>query len=355
MRSERDLRGGGRRLAHLAAVLLSAAIVSVIPGDAPANPLPERAIEIVAQRIESFRIGRPEFHTFGRLRFIGGLELEGNTRNFGGLSGLVMRRGGKALTAITDRGVLLVATVERDADGRPTGMADARIRGMTALDPTLLIGPNGADSEGFDTAGDEPGDAAWISFETTPRILAGRLDADGFVGDLEPLELPPDILRLRWTKGLESLAVAPADSPIAGRIVVLAERPPLNAATGNRPGWILGGDAAPIAFEIVDDGFDLTDAAFGPDGDLYVLERLFTLSKGSQTRIRRIAVGELRPGAVVDGPEIMAADLSHQIDNMEGMDIWIDAGGRTVVSLVSDDNQSFMQRTVYLEFELLTP
>ena len=70
-------------------------------------------------------------------------------------------------------------------------------------------------------------------------------------------------------------------------------------------------------------------------------------------RIRRIAADAIRPGATVDGPTLIEADSSDQIDNMEGLDIWTDAAGQTHMSLVSDDNQSFFQRTVYLEFRLV--
>jgi hypothetical protein len=38
---------------------------------------------------------------------------------------------------------------------------------------------------------------------------------------------------------------------------------------------------------------------------------------------------------------------------MEGMDLWTAPDGRTMLSLISDDNGSFLQRTVYLEFEVI--
>ena len=49
----------------------------------------------------------------------------------------------------------------------------------------------------------------------------------------------------------------------------------------------------------------------------------------------------------------MQAGRDHRIDNMEGLDAWVRADGATIVSLLSDDNQSFLQRTIYLEFRLL--
>ena len=69
-------------------------------------------------------------------------------------------------------------------------------------------------------------------------------------------------------------------------------------------------------------------------------------------RIRRLPGAAIRPGALVDGPVLMEADLGQEIDNMEGLDAWAGPGGRITLSLVSDDNGSFLQRSLYLEFRL---
>jgi hypothetical protein len=69
-------------------------------------------------------------------------------------------------------------------------------------------------------------------------------------------------------------------------------------------------------------------------------------------RLRRIAAATLKPGALVDGEVLIEAGLSAHIDNMEGLDVWRREDGTTILSLISDDNQSFLQRTLYLEFAL---
>ena len=51
------------------------------------------------------------------------------------------------------------------------------------------------------------------------------------------------------------------------------------------------------------------------------------------------------PGAVLDGPVLMEADLGYQIDNMEGLSVHRAANGDIVLTLVSDDNFSVIQRT----------
>jgi hypothetical protein len=54
----------------------------------------------------------------------------------------------------------------------------------------------------------------------------------------------------------------------------------------------------------------------------------------------------------VDGPVIFEADGSHQIDNLEGLSVHRGAGGETVLTMISDDNFSLLQRTLLLEFTL---
>jgi len=56
---------------------------------------------------------------------------------------------------------------------------------------------------------------------------------------------------------------------------------------------------------------------------------------------------------VVDGPELLSADMAYQIDNFEGMAVHRDASGALVLTLVSDDNFSPLQRTLLLQFTLV--
>ena len=41
-----------------------------------------------------------------------------------------------------------------------------------------------------------------------------------------------------------------------------------------------------------------------------------------------------------------------QIDNMEGLAVDTDANGETILTLISDDNRSILQRTLLLRFRL---
>ena len=74
---------------------------------------------------------------------------------------------------------------------------------------------------------------------------------------------------------------------------------------------------------------------------------------GLGIRIRRIPLGSIAPGAVIDGPVIFHADLGNEVDNMEGIDAHVTAEGETVLTMVSDDNFSPIQRTLLLQFTLV--
>jgi hypothetical protein len=50
---------------------------------------------------------------------------------------------------------------------------------------------------------------------------------------------------------------------------------------------------------------------------------------------------------------MIEADLGYQIDNMEGIAVHRPAGGETIITLVSDDNFSVIQRNLLLQFAVV--
>ncbi len=152
---------------------------------------------------------------------------------------------------------------------------------------------------------------------------------------------------LRGNGGLETIAASPKSSPLKGAVVVVAETSV--DENGNLFAAILDGGVFKVKR---DQPWAVTDGAFLPGGDLLLLERRFEGFGRVGMRIRRIDGAAIRPGALVDGPVLMEADLGEEIDNMEGLDAWEGADGRTYLSLVSDDNGAFYQRNLYLEFRL---
>ena len=90
-----------------------------------------------------------------------------------------------------------------------------------------------------------------------------------------------------------------------------------------------------------------------PRGDLLVLERRFSWTARPRDahppRAARRRSGRARWSTA---PELIVADLGYQIDNMEGLSVHRAADGELVLTLISDDNFSALQRTLLLQFTL---
>ncbi|HUS96552.1 MAG TPA: esterase-like activity of phytase family protein, partial [Hyphomicrobiaceae bacterium] len=156
--------------------------------------------------------------------------------------------------------------------------------------------------------------------------------------------------RLPSNKGLEAVTVIKGGR-YRGAILAFAERS-LDANDYHR-GWIWKGGKVHRLGLVDVDGFDITDAASLADGSVIVLERRFRWSEGVKFRLRLIRAEHIKPGALLSGVTLIRADMRYEIDNMEGLAIHQDRRGRTVLTLISDNNfNSILQRTLLLQFEL---
>ena len=195
------------------------------------------------------------------------------------------------------------------------------------------------------------GSLVYVALERVNQVL--RFDfAKGFTrarGEVVPM--PPAVKKLPYNKGLEALVMVPKGKPLAGTLIALSERG--LDPQGNLIAFLVGGPS-PGQFSVRrTKDFDISDAVLLASGDLLILERKFSWLGGLGIRIRRIPLAQIAPGAVVDGPSIFDADLGQEIDNMEGIDAHVTAEGDTVLTMVSDDNFSMLQRTLILQFTLV--
>lgn len=296
--------------------------------------------------IASFAIGSQETR-FGALEFVGGFEMRAAHPAFGQLSALRFLSPGAAFIGVADQGYWFFGQVERDARGAPTGVADFRMQRMVDARGRAVTGKHQGDAEGLDVSDN----TATVAFEHDARVCEYRLDPANMAGPLRCIDFVIPRHELRRNQGLETLARAPANGPLAGARVVVAERS--IDENGDLFAAIVEGPRKGVFKVKRSDDYDVTDGVFLPDGDLVLLERRFSLLTGVGMRLRRIAGDAIRPGALVDGEVLMEAGRSHGIDNMEGLDAWRREDGATILSLVSDDNRLFLQKTLYLEFRLL--
>jgi hypothetical protein len=318
-------------------------------GQKPAVPAGPVSIQVQASPIAGFQARDPQRRQFGMLEFRGGLELRSTYGDFGGISSIRMEADGQRFLAVTDRGNWLSGRLLYSGTA-PAGMADVVIAPILASDGRPITTRRWYDSEALTV---EDG-KAYVALERVHRILWFDYGRDGLLARGQPLRVPPEFKQLPSNKGIEGLVVVPKGMPNAGALLAISERG-LDAA-GNTLGFLVGGpNAGSFAIVRRDDDFDVTDAALTPRGDLLILERSFSLLRGVGMRIRRIALDSVRPGAVVDGPVVVQADNGFQIDNMEGLSVHRGPAGETVLTLVSDDNFSRLQRTLLLQFTLVEP
>jgi hypothetical protein len=334
---------------RLGAALL-ACLVSLPTLSATAAETGFAPIAVTARPFSHFARDSSATH-FGTLEFLGGLQLTSTDPRFGSLSGLDFSADDRTLVAVSDTGFWFAGTLIAK-DGRPAGIAEPMLAPMLDSAGHPFTSKIAADAEGLRIVSLSGHAAAYVSFEQRPAVARFSGAHDIAAARRSDLPLPKFVNRLKANKGLEALAVAPSDGPLAGALVAIAERS-LNSA-GNHRGFILSGKRAGAFALVRTEPFDVTDAAFLADGDLIVLERSFSYTAAFGMRIRRIPGAAIRPGATVDGPVLIEADMGNQIDNMEGLAIRTDAVGRTILTLVSDDNGNrLLQRTILLQFALV--
>ena len=332
------------------ALALVLALALAFGGGAPAAHADDDAILVTARKIVDFDPSAAGIRRFDGLEWLGGLSLVSSDRRFGGLSGLVTTDGGRRLLAVSDYGDWFEARLSIDEAGRPTAVTDARLVRLAGLDGEPIAGKRAGDAEAVAMRRTGAGPEFLVSLETPGHILVYRGDPP-FAARPTRLAGPAAIAAAPSNGRGEALAVAPAGTPRAGAVVIFAEAPAAGAAT-IAGGILEGGRWRPIALA-ASGGYAATDAAFLPDGDLLVLERRFGLGHGIGMRIRRVPAATVAPGATLDGPVLVEADFGQEIDNMEAMAVDRDAEGRTVLTLLSDDNRSLLQRTLVLRFRLV--
>jgi hypothetical protein len=239
---------------------------------------------------------------------------------FGGFSGIELTDDGRAFLAISDRGLLMKASIDRAGDGTMTAVA---------LTGALRLNDNaGRPVAGFHSDAEAirvgPGGSVLIAFEGYARVASFRLP------DPTPRALHFwDRFETLWgNEGMESLAI-----DARGQIMTILERPLGDGAY--RTLLYRGGVTWEDGPHLASDG-DLmaADADFGPDGRLYLLERGHSLIWGFRSRISVYA----RDGDLFVRDETVLDTASGAFGDLEGIDVWTDSQGRTIATLISDSN-----------------
>lgn len=339
----RDKRGRAFLSCKSLAVAAVLAVAALVPVPIGASTID---VPVSVRLLSGFEVGTSA-RRFGKLEFIGGMVMSTPEKLFGAISSIRFRPNGQEFVAVLDTGHWLTGKIARGPSGALSGLADVRITAMLDASGREPSRKMEMDAEGLALRDGK----VFVSYEQRHRIDA--YPDPGFETS-KPLSRLPHLIpnsELRHNGGMEALAVSPADSPLGGAFVVVAEKS--IDADGNLLAAILEGPLKGTFAVTHHPSFDVTDGAFLPNGDLLLLERRFNFAEGVGMRIRRIKAADIRPGAVVDGEILLEAGMVYQIDNMEGMDVVKGPDGSTRLIIVSDDNHSFLQRNLMLEFKLV--
>jgi hypothetical protein len=347
----RFLKSTAAGLSAMAVPEIAIAQVGVQPP--PKQPSPDElsvaapvSIEVNARPLPSFDTRDRGHLRFGSLEYRSGLILTSRFRGFGGLSGLRLDAKGERFIAISDKGAWFTGRIVY-AGREMTGIDDVEAAPMLGADGRPITARGWFDTESIA----RDGQLVYVGLERVNQML--RFDfSKGFTrsrGEVVPL--PPAARKLPFNKGLEALVMVPKGMALAGTLLAFSERG--LDASGNIIAFLIGGKT-PGQFSVRrTDNFDISDAVLLPSGDLLLLERKFSWLAGIGIRIRRIALKSVAPGAVVDGSSIFDADMGNEIDNMEGIDAHVTPQGDTVLTMISDDNFSLIQRNLLLQFTLV--
>ena len=248
----------------------------------------------------------------------------------GGYSAIEVTEGGRSAVVLSDRARLVQLRIRRGPDGQIAGI-DAD--GGTAL--AEFEGSDGApDTEGL--AVPPGGDRFYISVERNARVV------EYATASRTPRVLPiPDAFEgLPVNGALEGLAIdgdgalwtIPEDTP--------GDTLPTYVFRGTA--WE-DGPALPRRGEFVPVGLDFDDT-----GRLYVLERDLEGVLGFRSRVRRFTFA----GNEIAAEEELFATLPGVHDNLEGIAVWRDDADDLRLTMISDDNFFFFQRTELVEYDV---
>lgn len=266
-------------------------------------------------------------------RFLGAYTWSMDDENFGGFSGLEISQDGRKIIAVTDRGHMALGEIRRES-GRIVEV-------IVSLQPILdtdgrPVSGGRTDAEGLAQGADG---RLFVSFEAWHRVRS--YEAPGYVA--QKLRPHKDFREMIENSSLEALAI-----DRHGHVFVLPERS--GHKTRPFPVYRYQDGKWDIPFRIPRVGnFLPVGADFGPDGWLYLLERDFT-GLGFRSRIRRF---DVRSGRIA-AEELLLVTATRRHDNLEGLSVW-ESDGEVRLTMISDDNFKFFQRTEIVEYAVALP
>lgn len=254
-------------------------------------------------------------------------------RWFGGFSAIEVYENGQRFIALSDRGYVVEGAFSRE---------QGSISGIYDVSRTRVLRPEGhfakqtgwRDSEGLARF---PDGNLVMSFEGEHRLE--RFTAPGAL----PREMPwhDEFDDMKVNGGFEAVAVDDKGLIFAMPEVPIAEEDAIQV-------YVLEDESWGRAFTLSrDKQFQPVGADIGPDGRLYILERGFN-GLGFRTRARSF---DISSGEATSEKLLFSRSVGKH-DNLEGISVWQDNDGAIRLTMISDDNFRFLQRTEFVEYVL---
>jgi hypothetical protein len=253
---------------------------------------------------------------------------------FGGFSAIETDADGLDFVVVSDKSAYTAGRFTRDAAGRITTVAAEKINLLHGPD-SLSLGEYRTDTEGLALL---PNGQAYISFERSARVAHyATFDGPGIV-----IARPQAFKVMQLNSSLEALAV-----DAEGTLYTLPERS--GDVARPFPVYRFRGGVWDQPFSIPRLGsFLAVGADIGPDGRFYLLERQFRGLSGFASRVRRFEIGTNQ----LHHEETLLQSVPGQHDNLEGLSVWRDTGGALHLTMISDNNMLFLQRTEIVEYRV---
>lgn len=304
-------------------------------------------IHVDVRPIHNFSASNPDKTLFGKFEFQSGLILTSKNDNFGGFSGLMADSNNNTIQAVSDQGWFLNATLKRSASGQIIGVTNAALTPILDHKGHRFNRKWKRDAETITKYSAGTNQIA-IGFENNVRIQIHGISNNRPGRARKTISLRSLGRNRNGNATLEALVSTPASNSALPEFIAIFERKAKHDP--GIPGWILASGIS-LPFWIREyDGFAITEANLLLNGDLIILERRASIFGGVQNRIRHILRSEIYAHNMLDGDVIFTAGSDNYTDNLEGMSTRIIRPNRCETLLVSDDNYSFLQNTILLQF-----
>jgi hypothetical protein len=250
---------------------------------------------------------------------------------FGGFSGIELSEDGRQMVAISDRGMFVTGTLQREK-GAVSDVENVEAFRVLDTKGTFPKKAGMRDSEGLVL---QKNGKLVVSFEGNHRL--NRFAQPG--AKAQGMAWRKEFNKMKLNGGFEALAI---DN--LGKIFAVPEQPVGDDSVAQvfmlKKGQWEKAFTLPRAKQ-----FQPVGADFGPDGRLYLLERGFN-GLGFRVRVRSFSVE--KTGASDEKLLLRKGIGIH--DNLEGLAVWRDESERVRLTMISDDNFRLIQRTEIVEY-----